>query len=223
MLFLAVFCGFFAEYQLEHKIEKDREKQYIQSLVEDLATDTTSLQLVIDNFRNRDLHLDTLLTLYPFLATGYNNSLHRNLSAISGFADFVKADRTMQQLKNSGGMRLIRNKKAADGITEYDLMSKDLDIDVTALSLVFSQVLATRYEIIDSAALANDLKTKTVAEMESGGKNYLLKADKQSLGKWNNEIREFKLICRLVMLSEQKLKKKAIELIGLLRKQYHLE
>ena len=31
MLFLAVFCGFLAEYQLEHTIEKDREKQYIRS------------------------------------------------------------------------------------------------------------------------------------------------------------------------------------------------
>jgi hypothetical protein len=36
MLFLAVFCGFLAEYQLEHKIEKDRELQYIRSLYEDL-------------------------------------------------------------------------------------------------------------------------------------------------------------------------------------------
>src|SRR6185369_2188259 len=36
MLFLAVFCGFLAEYQLEHKIEKDREVQYIRSLYEDL-------------------------------------------------------------------------------------------------------------------------------------------------------------------------------------------
>ena len=27
MLFLAVFCGFLAEYQLEHKIEKDRIKK----------------------------------------------------------------------------------------------------------------------------------------------------------------------------------------------------
>ena len=31
MLFLAVFCGILAEYQLEHTIEKDREKQYIRS------------------------------------------------------------------------------------------------------------------------------------------------------------------------------------------------
>ena len=44
MLFLAVFCGFLAEYQLEHKIEKDREKQYMRSMVEDLSADTLMLQ-----------------------------------------------------------------------------------------------------------------------------------------------------------------------------------
>ncbi|HJS54003.1 MAG TPA: hypothetical protein VJ765_05645, partial [Chitinophagaceae bacterium] len=37
MLFLAVFCGFLAEYQLEHKIEKDKERQYIQNLLDDLT------------------------------------------------------------------------------------------------------------------------------------------------------------------------------------------
>ena len=36
MLFLAVFCGFLAEYQLEHKIERDREKKFIQTFIEDL-------------------------------------------------------------------------------------------------------------------------------------------------------------------------------------------
>ncbi|MBK6382415.1 MAG: hypothetical protein IPF69_02905 [Chitinophagaceae bacterium] len=34
MLFLAVFCGFLAEYQLEHKIEKDREKVFIKKYVQ---------------------------------------------------------------------------------------------------------------------------------------------------------------------------------------------
>jgi hypothetical protein len=32
MLFLAVFCGFLAEYQLEHKIEKERGRQYLACL-----------------------------------------------------------------------------------------------------------------------------------------------------------------------------------------------
>ena len=37
MLFLAVFCGFLAEYQLEHKIEKRQGKAIYESLLyEDL-------------------------------------------------------------------------------------------------------------------------------------------------------------------------------------------
>jgi len=46
MLFLAVFCGFLAEYQLEHKIEKDRELQFIKSLTTDLQDDIISLNTV---------------------------------------------------------------------------------------------------------------------------------------------------------------------------------
>ena len=42
MLFLAVFCGFLAEYQLEHKIEKNRARQLLQSFYNDLKTDTTN-------------------------------------------------------------------------------------------------------------------------------------------------------------------------------------
>ena len=40
MLFLAVFCGFLAEYQLEHKIEKDRAKELAKSLYEELKDDS---------------------------------------------------------------------------------------------------------------------------------------------------------------------------------------
>ena len=43
MLFLAVFCGFLAENQREHMIEHQREKQYMESLLSDLAADTTVL------------------------------------------------------------------------------------------------------------------------------------------------------------------------------------
>ena len=39
MLFLAVFCGFLAEYQLEHKIERDRVNRICHSCYEDLKRD----------------------------------------------------------------------------------------------------------------------------------------------------------------------------------------
>ncbi|MEO6219239.1 MAG: hypothetical protein ABIO81_02345, partial [Ginsengibacter sp.] len=60
MLFLAVFCGFLAEYQLEHKIEKDREKQFIRSLAYDIKADTASLSNNINARTLRDISLTSL-------------------------------------------------------------------------------------------------------------------------------------------------------------------
>ena len=40
MLFLAVFCGFLAEYQLEHVIEHQREKKFAGQMLSDLRADS---------------------------------------------------------------------------------------------------------------------------------------------------------------------------------------
>ena len=53
MLFLAVFCGFLAEYQLEHKIEKERGRQYVISFYEDLVTDTSRFNSIITSYRKQ--------------------------------------------------------------------------------------------------------------------------------------------------------------------------
>src|SRR5678810_278991 len=61
MLFLAVFCGFLAEYQLEHKIEKDREKQYIISMIKELEADTAQLKNVLkDSVRVHGIDLSLI-------------------------------------------------------------------------------------------------------------------------------------------------------------------
>ena len=63
MLFLAVFCGFLAEYQLEHVIENNREKQFIQSFIEDLKTDTASIELNIAFRKKKMGQLDSFMLL----------------------------------------------------------------------------------------------------------------------------------------------------------------
>ena len=52
MLFLAVFCGFLAEYQLEHKIENNRERQYMQSMITDLNTDLANMSITLAEKEN---------------------------------------------------------------------------------------------------------------------------------------------------------------------------
>jgi hypothetical protein len=60
MLFLAVFSGFFAEYQLEHFIEKQREKKFALLLYEDFKKDTVFLNNVIHVKEWREKKFDSL-------------------------------------------------------------------------------------------------------------------------------------------------------------------
>ena len=121
MLFLAVFCGFLAEYQLEHKIEKSRAKQYILSFYEDLKTDTAQLTRLIQIDKRKVLVLEGVGNCYDSVLTN-PASANCLLSVVHNsryFILFVNTERTLQQLKNAGGMRML-NKQDADSINAYD-------------------------------------------------------------------------------------------------------
>ena len=121
MLFLAVFCGFLAEYQLEHKIEKDREKQFMESMMEDLKTDTTALQKAILLADRIGRYSDS--TLYFLVSYQIADSIPVRLARFIGMGgarlDLINTDRTSSQLKNSGAMRMVRKRTVSDSILSY--------------------------------------------------------------------------------------------------------
>ena len=120
MLFLAVFCGFLAEYQLEHVIEHNREKQFIQSFIEDLKTDTAAIRPNLA-FRKQKLErMDSLMFLLSKgQIRGHENELYYFGRTLIRNIWFQSNDRTITQLRNSGSLRLIRNEQAADSIIAY--------------------------------------------------------------------------------------------------------
>jgi len=121
MLFLAVFCGFLAEYALEHKIEADREEQYMYSLSEDLRRDTANLNQAYEFGQNQKAIIDTLIDLvYNQPITGTNISrLYMLYYSSARAVGLTFEDRTTVQLRNAGGMRLLRNTNAVDSILTY--------------------------------------------------------------------------------------------------------
>jgi hypothetical protein len=121
MLFLAVFCGFLAEYQLEHVIEHQREKQFMIFMLEDLENDTTELKRATIKADEVGRYSDSLIIFFNTLKKSGQAPAH--LALLAGKAGqhqiLINTDRTSSQLKNSGAMRLIRNKKVSDSILSY--------------------------------------------------------------------------------------------------------
>lgn len=115
MLFLAVFCGFLAEYQLEHKIEKDRAKELARSLYEELKGDSVNASARI---RNRIRQEQSYSYLMKYFRDSSLTSLSKTfqLNFLYGVlfrspALFEPRTVVFDQLKNSGSLRYFKNKE----------------------------------------------------------------------------------------------------------------
>jgi hypothetical protein len=227
MLFLAVFCGFLAEYQLEHTIEHSREKQYIQSMIEDVEKDTASLDLVINYHAVIIPGLDSLcLQCYKF-ENNYTDikNLYRLHKKYGPSADeYIEFnDKTLAQLKNAGGMRLIRNKTVADSITLYDNRIKKIKSfegiygDVNANSYYLSLKLFNRFYY------RTDTVNSAISPADGSFNIALVNNDKKMIIEYGNTVESLKsvLIDYVFLLKQTKLQ--ASNLIQTLKKEYHLE
>ena len=121
MLFLAVFCGFMAENIREHQIERKREKQYIQSLLQDLKQDTTFLNFALGLHDKGCKMIDTLILLLKSKDRNQSAGKIYFLARSIPFNDIpiVILDKTFDQLKSSGTLRLIHNVSILDSISAY--------------------------------------------------------------------------------------------------------
>src|SRR5260221_14513098 len=109
MLFLAVTLGFFVENQREHFAEHTKEIQYIRSYIEDLHTDIYQLDSLTNYCRKRNEMMDSL----GYLLDASNPDLHGSdiyyyARVLTLIFPFFNTDRTIQQLKNGGNLRLIK-------------------------------------------------------------------------------------------------------------------
>ncbi|HET6767948.1 MAG TPA: hypothetical protein VFH08_11135 [Chitinophagaceae bacterium] len=165
MLFLAVFCGFLAEYQLEHVIEHNREKEYMRSMVEDLQQDTTEINRAVLVISGYGSNSDSLLSLLESFDKNDKNQLKKiyTLHYSIGAELASLSQRTIAQLKNSGGMRLIRKKNVADSITLYDTKSQYLSAVFKSYDEVSSETFKSGALIFDNKYIRHGFKTEPIS------------------------------------------------------------
>ena len=223
MLFLAVFCGFLAEYQLEHVIEHQREEKYVHSLIQDLKADTANLQLYIDLRKEKRIMMDSFIIL---LNTGkykqFGNSTYFFGRHVFNGPPFVSTDGTMQQLKNAGNLRLIKNENVISSILAYDALVKNLrewDESDTRIRTTFREMGGTVFNA-DLFYKAMDSNFKFVRPTTNP---QLITDNPIAINNIAFQIQYLSLSCLGNTQRGEALKTNAENLIELLKKEYHLK
>ena len=223
MLFLAVFCGFLAEYQLEHKIERDREKKFIQTFIEDLKIDTAAINKNLLFRKKKGAQIDSLIDLLSKQKIkGYENELYYLGRMLVRSTRFQSNDRTITQLRFSGSMRLIRSEDAVDSIISYQklvdyILSNQEDDRIERRSA--DPLLTRMFDPFVFNKMLDDLNNIIKPVNNPPLRSYDV-AVQQDLAYCINQIKGSNIIIktRLELLNE-----KAKNTIEFLKKEYHLK
>ncbi len=225
MLFLAVFLGFVAENIRENYVEHHREKQFIRSLMNDIKADTARIKNIISQRITRERRLDSL----TFLLNSDSNAVHMNIlyfyavtASRSGPFRFIPTDGTMQQLKNSGAFRLIRNREVADSIGRYDVSVRSLQRQGELEETFLQDYRATSATIFNALVFDRILDTNINAQMPTENPA-LLPFDKRELYAWNYKMYLIKTINKGNRRDARLLLQQVENLLETLKKEYHLK
>lgn len=220
MLFLAVTAGFFVENQRERIVEHKRGMQYIKSFVEDLKIDTAGFSGTINWYNKLQSELDHLYPCYNAVIHNQNatDCLKNILDATNGFANLIYTDRTLQQLKNAGGLRLLEEEDA-DSIIKYDaFLRRVLQIESTSMQEKATQVRITRSE----AFVFSEIMDTTFGTPVMPEKLEMVTKDKELLNRFFNEVLMYRSICIRMDLLITQLRGRAVRLIKFYSEKYHL-
>ncbi len=229
MLFFAVFCGFLAEWKLEHVIEHSREKEFMESMLIDLKADSSTLANMRSSFGIVGAHIDSLIPLLtnPGELDKRATEIYQHQVYLNRFTKWIYADRTIDQLKNSGNFRLIRNKAVSNGISTYDGFIRNF-IDDMQRNLIQRQVA-------DISDLGNNIfKSSVFREYFKSGRfsyhavklpdaPYFLTNEKFTLQKFINKLDQYAVSIDWFSVNINKALIQNMTLDSLIRREYNLK
>jgi len=222
MLFLAVFCGFLAEYQLEHIIEHQREKQFMASMLEDLKSDALMLRNNVEQRKKRIPMVDSLILLLNLeQRSAYGSEIHYLGRSISPPLNIFPNDRTIQQLKSSGNLRLIRKKNVSNSIMAYDQKMRNSLFEMGDEVQIRAEYRQAASKIFN-ATVFHEISGKDMITRPAGNPP-LFSSDPARINELIGAAQYIKRIHRSQMNISGELLNMNINLTELIKKEYHLK
>jgi hypothetical protein len=224
MLFLAVFCGFLAEYQLEQTIERHREKEIVVSLIEDLKTDTALLGIQFTTLKNNKNIYDSLVILLSSPEIKEKGGELYYYGRWPFRFSFIRyTDRTIQQLKNAGSYRLIKKAIVSDSILKY---YSNLERLYTLQDQIYERLeeyIVSSREVFDPLVFESMVDDVTNSITKPSGNPPLLTYERKPLLKLVSIIHNLKSGNRSIRRDILSRYNEANTLIQFLKSEYHLK
>ena len=131
----------------------------MRSLVEELKADTTAIATLNQHRNDRLLMYDSLIkALIERKYSGNEASFYYWGRNISRRVFFFSADGTMQQLKNSGGLRLINSPNISDKIIAYDVLYRNIIFQQELEEVHLNEYRALASRIFDAGVFNKMMK-----------------------------------------------------------------
>ncbi|MBS1918115.1 MAG: hypothetical protein JST87_17730 [Bacteroidetes bacterium] len=226
MIFLAVTMGFFAESIREHVTDNAKEKEFVESMIQDAITDTTNIQSSFEQNEKRMDRLDSLCSVcFNYSGTPKEEmEIYRLYRYGLVHPSFVSpTERTLLQLKNSGGMRLIKQKAAVDSIIAYDDMAKKLADQQAYYERYQNETINSSFVLLNFKYYQENLSGRTKILPSDYDGAYLLIKDKNKVIELGNRVVVYKGVVGFYNFRLQEMQNHAVNLITTLRKEYHLK
>jgi hypothetical protein len=229
MIFLAVTLGFFAESLREHINNNEKREQYVQSLVEDLESDTARMGDIIQFDEAKITGLNSMYQCY--------DTVTNNLKATSCMGELIKFskinrpflsnDRTVIQLANAGGYRLLA-KEDADSILAYERLYKEVhDFEATIYQEAQDNVRNTLNELANFkvVSLLENVSSLNGTDIGSSTLNgpLLFTNDRVLLNKWFNQLQLYLRVTKAQNIELNNLRGKATSVIVFYKNKHHLK
>jgi len=215
MLFLAVFLGFVAENIREHRVEAMREREYISSLARDIKNDMKQIDSLIIEYTAKRLGCDTLMTELTgkeILSDSY--TAFKRWGTVAGFSEFVPNDGTIEQLKSSGALRLVKKKEVVDKMIDYYKITQLIRIHQSVMNSFFLQQ-TNQHDLFNVPRLVSSKGEFPVP---------LLSTDEKGISRFYMYIMQWKGFLRILHTEYFVLAQaKAKDLLQAISKEYHVE
>jgi hypothetical protein len=225
MLFLAVFCGFLAENYREHIVEHKKEKEYIQAMIEDLKVDTAQISKMTGDCDKNVARVDSLIHMLRRKdRNNFGQTMYYFARVIPSTATrFELNDRTYDQMKSSGSLRLISDASVSDSVSKYygiqATLKQQEEIQLSRMS-VYGDFAG---KVFDGSVFQEMLQVYPFKINPPVGNPQLITEDKSIISEYLGRLHNLGAILA-INSSRAKLQKDAtVRLIQLLQKKYHLE